>query len=76
MVDFPFSFQLEDGTTVMVKDLGQGRYEFHLTRLNSERHNFNWIEETGEIDESYETRFDNWQLEATRKFRELTRGTD
>ena len=60
----PVYFRLKDGTHVTVFQLEAGCYEFHLTRLNSERHNFIWKEPTGEIIESYETRFDRWQYEA------------
>ncbi|MES2880947.1 MAG: hypothetical protein V4676_02270, partial [Bacteroidota bacterium] len=65
---FPLIFQLEDGTQVLVNDNENNSFEFHLTRLNSEKHNFLWNAVTNEIEESYETRFDNWQLEAIEKF--------
>jgi hypothetical protein len=61
---FPVSFALKDKTMVVVKLVEPGYYAFHLTRLNSEKHNFFWKEETDEIEESYETRFDKWQNEA------------
>ena len=66
---YPVSFNLKDGTHVLVNLVEDGLYDFHLTRLNSEKHNFNWIESTGEIEESYETRFDKWQLEAIDVFK-------
>jgi hypothetical protein len=68
---FPVSFTLKDGTTVVVKLLEEGCYAFHLIRLNSERHNFIWKEKTGEIEESYETRFDRWQNEAIELFKAM-----
>ncbi len=68
---YPVTFHLKDGTLVVVNYPEAGSYEFHLTRLNSEKHNFNWIESTGTIEESYETRFDNWQLEAVNLFKEM-----
>ena len=68
---FPVSFSLKDGTTALVKQLEEGWYAFHLTRLNSEKHNFIWKEETNEIEESYETRFDRWQNEAIEIFRAM-----
>lgn len=68
---YPVTFHLKDGTEVLVKDLGNDCYEFHLTRLNSEKHNFNWNAVTGVIEESYETRFDNWQHEAIDLFKQL-----
>ena len=68
---FPVSFILKDGTTVVVKQLEEGCYAFHLTRLNSEKHNFLWKKETNEIEESYETRFDRWQNEAVELFRTM-----
>ena len=68
---FPVSFNLNDGTHVLVKEGEPNTYDFHLTRLNSEKHNFLWNAATNEIEESYETRFDNWQLEAIEKFKKL-----
>lgn len=68
---FPVQFQLKDGTEVFVTNQSQDVYEFHLTRLNSEKHNFLWYESTGEIEESYETRFDRWQHEAVDLFKQL-----
>jgi hypothetical protein len=72
--NYPVTFQLKDGTHVLVNDLNEGNYEFHLTRLNSEKHNFSWIESTGAIEESYETRFDHWQLEAVETFKQMLQG--
>ena len=69
--DFPVQFQLKDGTEVFVTNQSQDVYEFHLTRLNSEKHNFIWYESTGIIEESYETRFDRWQHEAIDLFKQL-----
>ena len=66
----PVYFRLKDGTHVTVIQRDADCYEFHLTRLNSERHNFFWRESTNEIEESYETRFDNWQYEAIDLFKE------
>lgn len=68
---FPVSFTLKDGTTVIVKPFEDGCYAFHLTRLNSEKHNFLWKEQTDEIEESYETRFDKWQNEAVALFKTM-----
>lgn len=68
---FPLNFQLQDGTHVLVKDGEENTYAFHLTRLNSEKHNFLWHADTNEIEESYETRFDNLQLEAIARLRKL-----
>ncbi len=70
-LQFPFSFELKDRTRVMVKQLSEDSYEFHLTRLNSEKHNFIWHQATGEIEEAYETRFDQWQLEAVDLFKKM-----
>lgn len=68
MQGFPVSFTLQDGTRVKVYEAEEGAYEFHLTRLNSERHNF--LLREGRIEESYETRFDHWQDEAVKKFQD------
>ena len=68
---FPIRFQLSDGTEVLVLQQETGVYDFHLTRLNSEKHNFLWHEATGTIEESYETRFDRLQAEAVELFREM-----
>ncbi|MFL5742445.1 MAG: hypothetical protein ACJ75B_19635 [Flavisolibacter sp.] len=64
-----FHFNLKDGTHVAVYRSDGETFEFHLTRLNSERHNFFW--DGRKIEESYETRFDKWQAEAIEKFMEL-----
>ena len=69
--EFPVTYQLKDGTQVLATQIGEGCYEFHLTRLNSEKHNFTWDEKTGKIEESYETRFDQWQDEAVAVFRQM-----
>ena len=68
---FPVQFHLKDGTEVVVLKTGEGIYDFHLTRLNSEKHNFTWYEATGAIEESYETRFDRWQAEAIDLFKSM-----
>jgi hypothetical protein len=68
---FPMEFHLKDGTEVVVLQTDQGVYDFHLTRLNSEKHNFTWYEATGTIEESYETRFDRWQIEAIDLFKQM-----
>lgn len=69
MQNFPFSFDLKDGTHVMVYRSDEDEFEFYLTRLNSEKHNFKL--KNGRIEESYETRFDHLQLEAVEKFNNL-----
>lgn len=71
--NYPISFRLNDGTYVLVKQVDNGCYDFHLTRLNSEKHNFIWKEPTDEIEESYETRFDRWQHEAIGIFKDMLR---
>jgi hypothetical protein len=71
--DFPVRFDLKDGTHVVV-NLVDGDYEFHLTRLNSEKHNFFWKD--GRIEESYETRFDSLQVEAVEKFERMIQEAD
>jgi hypothetical protein len=72
MIDsFPLLLNLHDGTHVVVNQVDDQVYEFHLTRLNSEKHNFNWIAGTNEIDESYETRFDHLQKESIEKFSQM-----
>ena len=65
----PVKFNLKDGTHVEVYLAGEQAYEFYLTRLNSEKHNFLW--KNNQIEESYETRFDRWQLEAIEIFRKM-----
>lgn len=53
----------------MVYRSDEDEFEFYLTRLNSEKHNFKL--KNGRIEESYETRFDHLQLEAVEKFNNL-----
>ena len=62
MEHFPLEFTLKDGTTVKVYKEDEDCFEFYLTRLNSEKHNF--LLTNGQIEESYETRFDELQKEA------------
>ena len=64
ITDFPVSFNLKDGTVVK-----ENCYEFFLTRLNSEKHNF--FLTNGNIEESYETRFDELQQEAISIFEKI-----
>jgi hypothetical protein len=68
---YPLRFNLQDGTHVEVYKADENCYEFYLTRLNSEKHNF--LLDNGKIEESYETRFDNWQNEAVARFTEIIR---
>jgi len=69
MIDnFPVEFKLSDGTSVKVYK-EENYYQFFLTRLNSEKHNF--YLKNGEIEESYETRFDKLQNEAVAIFNGL-----
>ncbi|MBA2746123.1 MAG: hypothetical protein H0U44_07860 [Flavisolibacter sp.] len=70
-ISFPVSFNLSDGTHVLVNRIDEETFEFHLTRLNSEKHNFYWKSNSNEIEESYETRFDHWQNESIERFRQL-----
>lgn len=66
---FPLHFTLHDGTRVEVYRLEDDCFEFILTRLNSEKHNF--FLKNGRIEESYETRFDKWQNEAVGLFEKM-----
>lgn len=66
---FPVSFHLNDGTLVQVYEGENGSFDFFLTRLNTEKHNFTWVD--GRIEESYETRFDELQNEAIRLFQKM-----
>jgi len=67
----PVEFKLSDGTMVKVYREDENCYQFFLTRLNSEKHNF--YLKNGEIEESYETRFDRLQNEAVEIFNGLIR---
>jgi len=69
IVTYPVIFTLSDGTQVAVYKQQEDCYEFFLTRLNSEKHNF-YLKE-GKIEESYETRFDKLQEEAVTMFNSL-----
>ena len=71
MNDFPLLYDLHDGTHVLVNQLEPEKYEFHLTRLNSEKYNFTWINTGGEglIEDNYELRFNSFEQEAFQIFR-------
>ena len=69
---FPLEFTLRDGTQVKVYKADENCFEFYLTRLNSERHNF--LLTDGQIEESYETRFDELQKEAVSVFESMNNG--
>lgn len=71
--NFPYQFTLEDGTHVDVYKEDEDCFEFILTRLNSEKHNF--YLKRGKIEESYETRFDKWQHEAVEKFQRMNQSS-
>ena len=66
---FPLEFTLRDGTNVKVYKEDEDCFEFYLTRLNSEKHNFYLT--NGRIEESYETRFDELQKEAVSIFESM-----
>jgi len=68
-VTFPIKFNLHDGTHVEIYKSDDDCYEFYLTRLNSEKHNF--YLQNGKIEESYETRFDQLQKEAVELFNNM-----
>ncbi len=68
---FPVEFDLKDGTHVLVNKIVDSVFEFHLTRLNSEKLSFNWLSETDETEDSNERRFDKYEKEAIAAFKEL-----
>ena len=72
MYDFPVLFDLKDGTHVLVNQLEPEKYEFHLTRLNSEKYNFTWINNGGDgtIEDNYELRFNSFEQEAFSIFKQ------
>jgi len=73
MQQFPITYQLTDGTQVLVNKLEAQLYEFHLTRLNSEKYNFTFNYAgagSGEVSEPYELRFNSLEQEALRLFLE------
>lgn len=70
-LQFPLNYNLQDGTHVVVKRAEAHLFDFYLTRLNSEKHNFSWKADSNEIEESYETRFDLLQQEAIGQLREM-----
>jgi hypothetical protein len=72
MEHFPLEFTLKDGTNVKVYKADEDCFEFYLTRLNSEKHNF--FLANGQIEESYETRFDELQKEAVSIFESMKNG--
>lgn len=66
--DLLCQLKLHDGTRADVYQADKDCYEFLLTRLNSEKHNF--FLRGARIEESYETRFDKLQEEAVELFRQ------
>ncbi len=68
---FPVEYDLKDGTHVLVNKIDEHIFEFHLTRLNSEKLSFNWLSETDETEDSNERRFDKYEKEAIAAFKEL-----
>jgi hypothetical protein len=70
---FPVEFDLKDGTHVLVNKIVDSVFEFHLTRLNSEKLSFNWLSETDETEDSNERRFDKYEKEAIAMFKEVQR---
>jgi hypothetical protein len=72
MNDFPLLYDLQDGTHVLVNQLEPEKYEFHLTRLNSEKYNFTWTNSGGEgmIEDNYELRFNSFEQEAFNVFKQ------
>jgi hypothetical protein len=70
--NFPIEFKLSDGTGIKVYQEEESCYQFFMTRLNSEKHNF-YLKD-GQIVESYETRFDRLQNEAVAIFNSMIIG--
>ncbi len=72
MTEFPLTYDLQDKTHVLVNELEPRMYEFHLTRLNSEKYNFTCtITDNGEqVEDNYELRFNELEQEALSVFRE------
>ncbi len=68
---FPVEFNLRDGTHVLVKEFEEGVFEFHLTRLNSEKLSFNWLSEKDETEDSNERRYDKFEKEAIAMFKNM-----
>lgn len=66
---FPIEFRLKDGTHVLVKKIEDGIFEFHLTRLNSEKLSFNWLSDVDETEDSNERRYDKLEKEAIAYFK-------
>ncbi len=62
--DFPLRYNLPEGTQVLVNRIEPDVYEFHLTRLNSEKHNFTWKRTTGELEDGYDQRFNEIEKQA------------
>ena len=62
--DFPLRYGLPDGTQVLVNNPEPDVYEFHVTRLNSEKHNFTWTQTTGELEDGYDQRFNKIEKQA------------
>jgi hypothetical protein len=69
METYPLYYSLSDGTHVMVNQLEPSVFEFHLTRLNSEKHNFTWYSDQDAADSSYDMRFEEFEKEAIAVFR-------
>jgi hypothetical protein len=46
-IEFIVEYDLSNGTKVLVNKINDQTYDFHLTRLNSMKHNFTWTENKG-----------------------------
>ena len=46
-IQFLVEYDLSDGTKCVVNKIDDQTYDFHLTRLNSMKHNFTWSESYG-----------------------------
>lgn len=76
--EFIVEYELSNGTKVLVNKINNQTYDFHLTRLNSMKHNFIWTESKGISDAETATAlpresFTQEELEALAVFQKIKR---
>jgi hypothetical protein len=53
--EFPVRYELNNSTKVLVNQIDEATYDFHLTRLNGMKHSFTWTTREGVLNSGAET---------------------